>query len=333
MENAQEIIEGKFTVWTISTSALRFKARLKAQDLNISEGDIDDNISLGSKDMISQKDRVYLSQSTGQVQGFMRYVSRRFFGRGLYMVPESKVLATLEGLKKIRASQQERVEEFIKRYPQEKEEQARKHPNLENETWPTPEQMREYFSVSWKVFQLQAVGIKDTDPEELAQAKQEFQQELKQGYEELKKEILGQAYQDMLNSIDAIQDKIKNGEKLLETNLKKPRQIIDQYLQIASVFDLPQVIEKVEELKSTLDGTNAKELRESPYYTKQFSESIKTLSKDLETVTGYGRDGRMKRVLDLSPEPTAPQDCQPSPSPAPQTNGKPAPRPNEPRLF
>jgi hypothetical protein len=304
--DTQEIMEGKFTIWTISTSALRFKARLRAADIGLIDYEIDDNVSLGTKEMINQKDRVYLSQATGQIQNFMRFVSRRFFGRGLYLVPEAKILVTLEGLKKIKQAQMERVEEFLTRYDETMKEQIEKHPNLKTEPWPTPEDIRSFFSVTWKVFQLSGLEPKNTDPEELASAKAEFQAELKKGYEELKQEILGQAYQEMLSAIDAITEKINKQEKVSETNLKKPKAVIEQYLNIAAVFDLPQVIEKVKQVKQTLDSSSAKDLRDRPLFSREFATTVKSLSKDLQTLTGYSKDGRLKRTLDLEPEPPKP---------------------------
>ena len=314
-QTAEEIFQGTFTIWAISTSSARFKARLTPEDLNLQESDIDRNVKLGQKNMISDKDRVYLNQATGQVHSFMKLVSRRFFGRGLYAVPEKKILACQEGLKRIREAQAERVEEFLTRYPQEQEKQKAEHPNLVNEEWPTPQEVRDFFSITWKVFQLSAVEAKTTDPDELIQAKAQFQEDLKQGYEDLKNEILGQSYQEILTTIDGISAKLDAGEKITETNFKRPKAVIDQYLSISSIFDLPEITEKVKEIKAIIEGTPAQQIRDRRAVAKFFGEKIKTLSADLETMTGYSKDGRLKRTLDLD---DAPEPEPPGYAPAPE---------------
>jgi hypothetical protein len=177
-KNAQQTFEGNFSVWVISTKSAPFKARLQASDLGIAEREIDDNVNLGTKEMISDKDRIYLNSTASQVQNFMRMVGRRFFGRGLYAIPDGNILACQEGLNRIREAQKDRVEEFLTRYPEEREAQTQKHPNLLNERWPTPDEIRSFYRLTWKVFQVSALATKATDPQDLINAKLQFQKDL-----------------------------------------------------------------------------------------------------------------------------------------------------------
>src|SRR4030065_979909 len=101
-KTAENIFTGNFSIWVITTKAAPFKARLQAEDLNLDVETLDENVNLGTKDMISDRDRIFLNPTSGQIQSFMKMVSRRFFGRGLYAVPENKILACQEGLTKIR---------------------------------------------------------------------------------------------------------------------------------------------------------------------------------------------------------------------------------------
>lgn len=303
-KTAEEIFTGNFSIWAISTRAAAFKARLSAEDLKLDPGEIDDNITLGVKNMIPDEDRIKLNAAPGMVQNFMRSVSRRFFGRGLYAVPESKILAAQYGLTKIQEEIKKRVEEFISRYPETKAAQIERHPNLKGEQWPTPNEIRRFYSLSWKVFSITALEIKGSDPEELTEAKERFQAELKAGYDALKDEILGQSYMEILSAIETITAKIEESErnpkapKITETNFKRPKAVLDQYLSIAAVFDLPEIEAKIKAVKEAMT-TPAKDLREKPLVSKIFAEKMKDLSKDIEAMTGYSKTGRLKRELDL----------------------------------
>jgi hypothetical protein len=300
--DAQSIFSGNFTVWSINSSGWNAKARLMADDLDLNPVDIDTNVKLGHKDMLPERERVTLNQSSGQVQSFMKLVSRPFFGRALYAVPDNKLIACQQGLTRIREAQRERVEDFLTRYLDVMKSQILKHPNLANAQWPTAQEIRSSFDVRWTVFQVSAADARPTDPQELVEAKQQFKQDLTEAYEELKDEILGESYKAMLENIDLFNERLTAGEKLTETNFKKPRQVIEQYLSIASVFDLPQVRAKVEELSSLMDGTNAKTLRERPLSAKIFTSKLSEIGEALTTLTGYSKDGRLKRKLNLDTE-------------------------------
>jgi acyl-CoA synthetase (AMP-forming)/AMP-acid ligase II len=58
--------------------------------------------------------------------------------------------------------------------------------------------------------------------------------------------------------------KIESGEKLTETNFKRPRQIVEQYLSISAIFDLPEIQERIKALDKELNGTSAKDLKGKP---------------------------------------------------------------------
>lgn len=299
-KSSQEVFNENFSMWIISTHGTRFRSRLLAADLNLDEDDIDDNVNLGTKDMISRSDRIYLNKTRSQVRNFLkRGIAKRSFGRGLYSVPDYKMVACEYGLQKIKQAQKERVEEFISRYPEEKKKQTKKHPNLIQEDWPTAEEIRAFYDLTWIVVQLTPVQITEKDNPEQVQIKKKFQQDLAKGYDNLKDQILGESYVAILDAISKISQKIDANEGITETNFKRPRALIEEYLSIASIFDLPQIQQKVEQVQAALGGANAKELRDRPLIAKQFADKMKVLGDQIADLTGYSKDGRLKRAVDM----------------------------------
>ena len=301
---AQDLIFENGTVWAVSTSGWSGNDRLEAGDLGIEEKDVLDIFRLGNKKLLPDAVRIRLHGARSQVQGLMMRVGRPFFIRGCYFIPDKSLLGALEGLKMVRLRQEQEVSRFLDGYENVKRQMIADYPVLESATWPSPEQIRAQFDVRWVVFQVTGTEAKSSDPEELIQAKREFQAELKAEYENLKTEILKEAHVALVEACKEIADKIlQTGEKITETSLKKPRGIIDQYLAVASLFDSQAIRREVERLQEVIDSASAKSIRERPIVARTFAASIKSLGESIGDLSGYSSDGRVKRTLDLGNDP------------------------------
>ena len=305
MKQAQDLIFENGTVWAVSTSGWSGNDRLEAEDLGIEEKDVLDIFRLGNKKLLPDAVRIRLHGARSQVQGLMMRVGRPFFIRGCYFVPDKSLLGALEGLKMVRLRQEQEVSRFLDGYESMRWKMISDYPVLESAAWPTPEQIRARFAVKWVVFQVTGTEARSSDPEELIQAKREFQAELKGEYENLKTEILKEAHVALVDACRDIAERIlQTGEKITETTLKKPRGIIDQYLAVASLFDSQAIRREVEKLQEVVDGASAKSIRERPMVARTFAASIKSLGESIGDLSGYSSDGRMKRRLDLGGKPS-----------------------------
>ena len=300
---AQDLIYENGTVWAVSTSGWSGNDKLEAQDLGMEEKDVLDIFKLGNKKLLPDVYRIRLHGARSSVQGLMSRMGRPFFIRACYFVPNKNLLGVLEGLKLIRKRQELEVAGFLDGYENVKRQMIANYPVLESATWPSPEQIRAQFDVRWVVFQVTGTEAKSSDPEELIEAKREFQAELKAEYESLKTEILKEAHVALVDACRDIAERIlQTGEKITETSLKKPRGIIDQYLAVASLFDSQAIRREVERLQEVVDGASAKSIRERPIVARTFAASLKSLGESIGDLSGYSSDGRIKRKLDLGQE-------------------------------
>jgi hypothetical protein len=286
------------SVWAVSTSTYTATDKLKAEDLDKDSGDILDIFKLGRKYLLPADVRVQIAGVRGKVNAFMERFGSPFFLRGAHFVPFKHTLIVKEGLEKIRAAHLEVGANLVEQYPSLKEEMLQNYPVLKDANWPTEEQILDKFAVRWIVFEVNESGVQTTDPADLIAAKAEFQAELKAEYDKLKDETLKDAHAALITACDTISKKIfETGDKITKTTIKKPLAVIEKYSTVAELFDLDDIKVKVAELKTTLEATNAKEVRDDWGIAKAFGDNLKKLANDIDDLSGYSADGSVKRQI------------------------------------
>jgi len=299
MENSvEETLYANGSVWAVSTSTYTATDKLSAEDLGKDSGDILDIFKLGRKYLLPSDVRIQISGVRGKVNAFMERFGSPFFLRGAYFVPFKHTLIMKEGLEKIREAHLKVGADLVEKYPDLKKEMTQNYPVLENAKWPTEDQIMDKFAVRWAVFEVNASGIQTTDPEDLITAKAEFQKELKAEYDKLKKETLKEAHTALITACDTIAKKIfETGDKITKATVNKPLAIIEKYSLVAELFDLDDIKAKVAEMKSTLEATDAKLVRNDWGVAKDFGIKLSGLANDIDDLSGYSADGSVKRKI------------------------------------
>lgn len=302
-KTAQNLVFENGTVWAVSTSTWGGNDKLRAADLGLEESEVEDIFKLGSKSLISDNTRIYLQGTRSKVQGLMGRLGRPFFLRGAYFIPNRALTLAQEGLNKIKIEQGERVEAFIQKYEEVKADRINQYPVLKDADWPTPEKIRRAFNIRFLVFEVRGASVTETDPAELIEAKKKFAQELNGAYEELKDEILKEAHKAIVDTCEDIAAKIlESGDKITQATLKKPKSVIEKYLNVASIFDSDAIRKEIDRLKETLEGVEAKDIRTDNVTAERFAQSMRKLGDDIGDLSGYNSEGRLKRKLNLNPD-------------------------------
>ena len=300
--NTQELLYKNATLWAISTSTWTGSDRLMAEDLNKTVEEIPDIFKLGSKYLIPTETRKNLLVPRNQIAALMQRVGRPFLDvmRGAWIVPNANLLLAKEGMTKIQERQDAIVEDLINNLEEIKSDMLNDYPVLEGAQWPTPHQIRRKFKIKYLVFQLQGAEVSETDPEDLINAKKQFQEELKESYEELRQEIMREAHGAIVETCGEIEKKIlETGDKITEGTLKKPRKVIEDYENIAAIFDVDEIKAEVAKIKKVLDNAEARTLREDWDVAQGFANALKTLGESVGDLSGYNKWGRKKRVVKI----------------------------------
>lgn len=298
MQSVEEVILENGTVWFISTSSWTGKDKLKAEDIGVTQEDVLDIIELGSKKLLPKEIRVRLSKPRSQVTSLMDRIGKHFLHfKGAWWVPDSRFLVAKEGIDKIIETQQGIVDDLIMNLPDIKQEMISEYPILESADWPSNDKIRRRFGINCAVCEVHGVSMKPTDTEELASAKRAFKEELTMEYEQYKENILKEAQLAIIDACHEINQKITEGNKITEGSLKKPKRVIDDYLNIAEIFDIEDVRTEVAKIKSKFEDIQAEELRGDFSFATDFAESLKNMASNIGDLTGLSKDGQAKRVV------------------------------------
>jgi len=218
--------------------------------------------------------------------------------RGAYIIPDSKLIAVDEGIDKIVEKNQEILDNFLERYEDIKKDMIAEYPVLQNANWPTEEKIRRKFRIHKNVFRVEGVNVNESDPLDLIAAKMTAQMNLAQSYDEMVGEILKEAHQAIIEVCGDLTKRILDtGNKITETTLKKPRKIIERYMNIAEVFDHQEILNEVHRLKAVVDGAGAKELREDWAIAQEFAEAVMGIGSNVGDLSGINQEGQRKRIL------------------------------------
>ena len=229
-KSTEEVLSQNFCIWATSTSGWAGTDKLLAEDLGKDPDEIPDIFRLGSKFLLPRDDRISL-QASSQVSQFMGTIGRPFIQRSQWLVPIKLVLMAKEGMEKIKARRGDKVELMLTNYEEIKRRRIVQYPVLADASWPTPDEIRDKFSVKWLVYKIEGVGsASQTDPETLQEVYNEFRGELVDAYKDFTATILKEAHVAIMEACDEISNKVLvTGEKITETSLKRPRRIIEKY--------------------------------------------------------------------------------------------------------
>lgn len=298
ISNTEQVFLQNGTVWFISTSSWTAEDKLRPEDIGKKPEDILNIITLGSKKLLPDEIQVKLKKPRSQVSSLMDRLGKHFMHfKGAWWVADKNFLLAKKGLEKIVETQNLIVDDLIANMPSIKAEMLEQYPMLADAEWPSDKHIRRKFGIKITVCQIQGANMKEADLEELAQAKRDFRNQLTSAYEEYKNQILIETQTAIIEACKEISDKIKKGERITESTMKKPRRVVEDYLNVTEVFDIEEVKMKVRELKEKLDGVDAESLRNQWSVAEAFAKTMKTMAGQIGDLAGLSIDGNVKRVV------------------------------------
>ena len=172
---------------------------------------------------------------------------------------------------------------------------------LADADWPDADRIRNAFDIKVIVFEISNTKAKKSDPDELIAIKEEYANQYKESLDELKEVLIGEAHATIINNCTEIADRIINQTgKITEATLKKPRNLIKEYEDIASLFDIDEIKLKVAELKSVMANVSAKEIKNSAVVAENFAYAVKTIGEDIGDLSGINESGQVKRIVKMA---------------------------------
>lgn len=294
----EEVFQKAGTIWFVSTSSYTGQDRLTPEDIGVPATEILDIMTLGNKKILPKETILQLQKTRSQVSSVMDRLGKHFLHfKSAWFVPDSLFLIAKESLDRIKEQQQNTVDQLILDLPRIKEEMIASYPILADANWPTEDNLRKRFGINVTVCKISGVEPTEIDTEELAKAKREFQAKLHIEYEEFKNQILDETKIAIVNSLHEISDKIENCQTITAATLKRPQRVIEDYLNIAQVFDLDDVKAEIERVKDKLAETNVADIRGNFDSANVFAGHMRSMADTIGSLSGLSSDGRVKRVV------------------------------------
>ena len=299
--NTEQTLMENCTLWAVPSSGWTGTDKLQPEDIGKSEEEIPDIFSLGTKKLLPYEVRVRLNRPRNKIAGFMRKMGKPFILRGVTVVPNKNLAITKAGIDAIVEEQNELVDHFLGRYHSIRAEQILRYPFLADADWPDADRIRKAFDIKVIVFEISNTKAKKSDPDELIAIKEEYANQYKESLDELKEVLIGEAHATIINNCTEIADRIINQTgKITEATLKKPRNLIKEYEDIASLFDIDEIKLKVAELKSVMANVSAKEIKNSAVVAENFAYAVKTIGEDIGGLSGINESGQVKRIVKMA---------------------------------
>ncbi|MFH1491433.1 MAG: DUF3150 domain-containing protein [Pseudomonadota bacterium] len=291
-------------VFMWSASGWTGRDRLTAHDLGKETEDIPDIFTLGNKKLLDKETEAMFNRSQGQIQSLMDSCFAKPFlnGRAMRFVTMTRLIQAQEGMNIIKQKQTEAVEAWLPGYDGYKAQRIEEYPELADARWPNAEQILKRFDVKWVVFRISNLEIEELDPQELIDAKKQAQQNLASAYEDMADVILRDVQVAILQACQELHAKVIGGERVTLSTLKKPRKVIEDYLNVADLFDLKDVKARVLELRDVIDSTDTAEVRANFRVAEEFAQALKSLGDNIGDLSGLSADGTVKRVVKIAKE-------------------------------
>jgi hypothetical protein len=284
-----------FVCMQVRTAKWPGKTKLKAEDLDLEEDEIAENVVLGSRKLYPDEWMQKFNKVHGKAIRFLNNKSLPFIVDTVRAVPRMRIQKIVNGLVSFRAEYNLLVNEFLSEIDEIREKMLADFPKtFKAEDIPSRDKLRKKFGMSWIVFEVKGPNTSALDEEEVidafTQAKKEVDEKMAQFVEESVKLLRIRVAKVVTN----LQEKLTSGKVIKNSTLDSIKGIYEWFKEL-NVFQDKSIDSALEKLKSALPEDAAyfkgnKELKDK--ITSLADEVVKKAEEleDLDTIKGkYAR--------------------------------------------
>lgn len=300
------LIDRRISFW-------RGRRPLTAKDLGLNDQDVPEIYSLGSKLIIPREALRRFEQVEQQAQ----YVTDQFTfpfptGRARF-VPYTVLPEVLDTLRKLQESFYDRLDTFLQKYDQYRQEIIERYPQAAEalkQGYENADTLRKKYHFEWMLYEVrlprnlryQAIEERDARADAAArrQALESAEAEYRAQYEKQIDEFLGGAVGSLRaavgNAAVSISEKIANGEAVTKPAIESLKKTIERFRTLNFVGD-DQVEAKLAELEQLIPTETGKKLQENAEVRDAFASALNEVTSTLMESDVSGVTGEYKRRL------------------------------------
>lgn len=260
-------------------------------------GDLPKEIVRGVYDLLDNKEKLEdITSAQNKLRNLVKSCTIPFPIDGVYFILGKDIEKVLDMIKEKKEEIKSLTEEFVNDYENLISSYSEKYPKFFERAktkYPLKQEIADRFYVSYRMFQINVPSKKLSfiSPELYKEEMNKFKNEV----EEMKKEVLNLIYNEIVERISNLQRQCIDGKPSQRT-LNNLQELFERVENLYSDFiDRKDFKDMINEVKKSVNGVDAKELRNDQKFKTEFAKKMKSVLNDLKNLP----DVKSKRFIDF----------------------------------
>jgi len=190
------------------------QAKLSAEDLGLTYGQVREIFYLGNKKLYPQEWRRCFNQLSGKARTYLNDHSYPFVVEYVRAIPKRNLAKVVERLEELRAEYLAKADEFVDHYDTIRAEWKEKYQDIWDRLaphYPPRDRLRRRFDFFWSVFELKGAEVKEGSAPEIIAAYEQAKADLQERYQEMVEESVMYLRKKVLEVVTNLSSRLKDG--------------------------------------------------------------------------------------------------------------------------
>jgi hypothetical protein len=228
------------------------QTKLKADDIDLEEENIADNVVLGHRKLYPEEWRKKFGNLQAKAVNYLKNNSLPFILDTVRAVPRMRIDKIITNLNAFRNQYMDLVEEFIQSREEIITQMLQDFPDtFSSSDMPEPAKLRKRFKMNWVIFEVSGPDTTELDSEELKAAYDQAQKEVNEKLAQFVEESVKLLRKKISQVVEGLSAKLAEGKVVKNTSLEAVKNIHAWFKEL-NVFGDKDIDSALEKLKNAL---------------------------------------------------------------------------------
>jgi hypothetical protein len=228
------------------------QTKLQAEDLDLEESDVAENIVLGHRKLYPEDWRAKFSKIQGKAINYLKSNSLPFLLDNVRAVPRMRIDKIVTNLNAFKAQYMELVEEFCDSREEIIIQMLQDYPDtFKANDIPERAKLRKKFDMWWAIFEVKGPDTSELDSEELIEAYNQAQQEVNEKMAQFVEESVILLRKKIGQTVEALAKKLADGKVIKNSSIESVKSIHSWFKEL-NVFGDKDIDAALDKLKNAL---------------------------------------------------------------------------------
>ena len=286
----------------VRTSRWPGQAKLKAEDINLEEDDVAENVVLGHRKLYPEEWRARFSKMQSKAVNYLKSNSLPFLLYTVRAVPRMRIDKIVNNLNAFKTQYLDLVDEFVNSREEIIQQMMSDYPDTFKESdFPERAKLLKKFKMWWVIFEVKGPDTTELDSEELVAAFHQAQQEVNEKLAQFVEESVMLLRKKIGQTVESLSKKLAEGKVIKNTSLESVRNIHEWFKEL-NVFGDKNIDSALEKLKAALpeDAAFFKGNKELQMQVSKLADEVMQKAADLDDLGEI--TGKYIRVVEVEEE-------------------------------